>query len=275
METKPYPGIKSAIFLCLIFLGINLSAGIILDYAAYIFGLYSDSTGYGTGLIITYLLAFGIVIFIGFKKTKKKFNDIFMFNKISWQLWPAIIIFMCGLIILLADIDNLLNYFLPMPDFFSDAFAAVLSNESMAVSIIYVVLLPGFMEEMMFRGIILNGFKENYPVKKAILLSALFFGVIHLNPWQFVTAFIIGIISAWICIKTKSLLPSIYMHLFNNGFFVFATKNKDDSFFKWFFPDQTEQTFLPLWLDAAGVLLAGIGAVMLVIELRKQERENY
>jgi membrane protease YdiL (CAAX protease family) len=274
MESKPYPTIKSAIFLCLLLLGIQFGAGIILDVYAMLTRLETTSAGYGIGSIIVYLLTFGLVILVGFEKTKKKFNEVFMFNKISWCLWPGIIVFSCGFVILSSELDNLINYFLPMPEFLRSYFVAVMANENIFVSIISVALLPCFLEEMLFRGLILNGFKENYPVKKAILLTALFFGIVHLNPWQFVSAFIVGIISAWICVKTKSILPCVYLHLFNNILFVFVTKFSDISFFAGFNIAHMEQTFQPLWLDAAGVLLTGLGTWLVFVGLRKLERET-
>jgi membrane protease YdiL (CAAX protease family) len=274
MEAKPYPGIKNAIFLCLMLLGIQFGAGIILDIYALLGQIEISSVSYGIGTIVVYLLTFGLVILIGFEKTKKKFNEVFLFNKISRYLWPAIIVFTCGFVILSSELDNLINYFLPMPDFFREYFVSVMANENIIVSVISIALLPGFLEEMLFRGLILNGFKENYPVKKAILLSALFFGIVHLNPWQLVSAFIVGIISAWLCVKTKSLLPGIYMHLFNNILFVFVTNFSGVSFLKGFNMAHLERTFQPLWLDAAGFALTGLGAVLIVAGLRKAERES-
>jgi membrane protease YdiL (CAAX protease family) len=274
MNVKPYPAIKSAIFLCILLIVIQFGAGIILDIYAMLSRLETSSVSYGIGTIIVYLLAFGLVILIGFEKTKKKFNDVFLFNKISWCLWPGIIVFSCGFVILSSELDNLINYFLPMPEFLRSYFVSVLANENIIISIISVALLPCFLEEMLFRGLILNGFKENYPVKKAILLSALFFGIVHLNPWQFVSAFIVGIISAWICVKTKSLLPCIYLHLFNNILFVFVTKFSDVSFFSGFNIAHMERTFQPAWLDATGLVLTGLGAFLIYVCLKKQEREN-
>jgi membrane protease YdiL (CAAX protease family) len=273
MESKPYPGIKNAIFLCLLLVAIQFGAGTLLEIYALLAEIENSSVSYGIGFIIVYLLTFGLVILVGFEKTKKKFNDVFMFNKIPPLLWPALVVFTFGFVILSSELDNLINYFLPIPDFLQDLFVSVMANDNIIISIVSVALLPGFLEEMLFRGLILNGFKENYPVKKAILLSALFFGIIHLNPWQFVSAFIVGIISAWLCVKTKSLLPGVYMHLFNNLLFVIVTKFSSVSFFSGFNIAHIEQTFQPPWLDAAGFALTGLGAYLIFVCLKKQERE--
>ena len=51
----------------------------------------------------------------------------------------------------------------------------------------------------------------------AILVSALIFGVIHLNPAQIPYAFVLGLVLGWLYWRTSSLLPCILLHLVNNG----------------------------------------------------------
>jgi len=217
MESTNYPKFKNAIFLCLLLLGIQIVAGMVFRIIIGLLGIGTDSIIYGIGIIFINLLTFGLVIFLGFKKSHKNFNEVFMFNNVSLKYWMSIIVFMLGFVIVSSEIDNILHYILPMPSFFQDLFESMLVNKYIIVSILLVGLIPAFVEEMLFRGIILNGFRGNYSVRKTIILSSILFGVIHLNPWQFVTAFIIGIISAWICIKTESIILSIYIHLFNNS----------------------------------------------------------
>jgi membrane protease YdiL (CAAX protease family) len=61
------------------------------------------------------------------------------------------------------------------------------------------------------------------------------FGVVHLNPWQFVSAFVIGVFSGWVYYKTRKLTLSIMIHLTNNlfafgsGYFMDAAAKMDTS----------------------------------------------
>jgi len=141
-------------------------------------------------------------------------------------------------------------------------FDTMIVDEYIAVSIILVGNMPAFCEEMMFRGVILSGFKDNYSAKKAIIVSALLFGIVHLNPWQFVTAFIFGIIAGWVCLKTKSLLLCIYMHLFNNMTSVILSRLEDVIPIRGFNTTNPEYAFQPLWFDVAGIILTGIGILI-------------
>jgi membrane protease YdiL (CAAX protease family) len=161
METKAYPRIKNAILLCLLFIGIQFGLGLIPGFIVALLGIGTESIFFGIGTIAIQLISFGIVILIGFKKTKEKFNEVFRFNNVSFDLWLAIIVFMIGFIVLSSELDNILNYFLPMPQFLQNTFDLIMVRQVFVVSIILVGIIPAFTEEMFFRGIILNGFKNN------------------------------------------------------------------------------------------------------------------
>ena len=72
---------------------------------------------------------------------------------------------------------------IPMPDWaiemFKDAFNLSVPN------IIMISIFAPLLEETLVRGLVLRGYLLNYTPNKAIIASAIFFGAIHLNPWQF------------------------------------------------------------------------------------------
>ncbi|EMI9087388.1 CPBP family intramembrane metalloprotease [Bacillus cereus] len=69
-------------------------------------------------------------------------------------------------------------------------------------------------EEILFRGFILSRFTYKFGLKKAVIFSSIFFGVLHLSNVFGTTIF--GIISCLMYLKTKSLFPSIIAHMVNN-----------------------------------------------------------
>jgi len=72
------------------------------------------------------------------------------------------------------------------------------------------------------RGIVLDGLLRNYSPWKAIVWSAVLFGVLHLNPWQFVVGVVVGAAIGYLYWKTKSLYLCIFIHFVNNsiGFYL-------------------------------------------------------
>ncbi len=78
-----------------------------------------------------------------------------------------------------------------------------------------VAIVPGIVEEIVFRGIILGMFRK-FGDRFAIFISALLFGTLHMNLVQFVFAFILGLVFGYVVVKLNSLLPSMIAHTLNN-----------------------------------------------------------
>ena len=80
----------------------------------------------------------------------------------------------------------------------------------------YLIFIAPILEELIFRGLILNSLKI-YGKWFAIIISSILFGILHINFIQTFNAFVMGIILGTIAIKTNSLIPSILIHILNNG----------------------------------------------------------
>jgi len=264
MENKVYPTIKNSIFLCLLFLGIQIGLGILIGLFRVIFHVPDIPLLNGILTALTSIISFGTVLLIGFKKAKRNFNEIFKFNNVSPFLWIATVVFMIGFVIVTSEFDNLLNFILPMPEILRDVFEKLMFDQIFIVAIIVMGIIPALTEELFFRGLILDGLKNNYSKNKAILISALLFGIIHLNPWQFLSGFIIGLFAAWICINTNSIWLCIYVHLFNNALYTITVKYKNIISIKGFNANNvTPVEFQPIWFDLIGLGIFILGIILL------------
>ena len=58
---------------------------------------------------------------------------------------------------------------------------------------------------------------QKYGNLTAIIVSSILFSMFHLNLVQFVNPVLMGIVLAFIAIKSKSIVPSIIAHIFNNS----------------------------------------------------------
>ena len=76
-------------------------------------------------------------------------------------------------------------------------------------------MLPAFCEEFMHRGIVLQGIKH-IGFKKAIVISALLFGLLHFNINQVAYAFVIGLILGFVAVVSKNIYPAMIIHFTNN-----------------------------------------------------------
>jgi len=109
-----------------------------------------------------------------------------------------------------------LTNWMEVPQFFKDFMLQVQSNK--VSSFFAIVLFAPLLEELFCRGILLRGLLFHISPAKAIFWSALMFGIMHLNPWQAIPAFLLGLLMGWIYWRTNSLWSVILIHFVNNGF---------------------------------------------------------
>ncbi|MBI4831036.1 MAG: CPBP family intramembrane metalloprotease [Candidatus Lindowbacteria bacterium] len=180
----------------------------------------------------------------------------------------AISVMVLGLAVLLSEADNLTRWVLPMPEFLARFFEQLFASPS--ISFVLVVLVAPLTEELVFRGIILRGLLSRHSTRTAVVLSALLFAGGHLNPYQFLSAFTLGLAAGWIFAATESLSLCMLLHGLNN-------------FLAWFvacgflgieisgltFTDYSEVALQPWWLDLGGAVTASIGIYLFSKTIRK------
>ena len=103
----------------------------------------------------------------------------------------------------------------PMPAFLEEAMKQLL-DAPLWVTLISVSVFAPFFEEWLCRGMIMRGLLGRMSPFAAITVSAAFFAVIHLNPWQAIPAFILGLLFGLVYYKTGSLKLTMLMHCVNN-----------------------------------------------------------
>ncbi|PKP00009.1 MAG: hypothetical protein CVU13_00395 [Bacteroidetes bacterium HGW-Bacteroidetes-8] len=109
-----------------------------------------------------------------------------------------------------------LTMWMEVPQFFKDLMLQIQTNK--LSSFLAIVIFAPLLEEIFCRGIILRGLLHHTTPAKAIIWSAVMFGVMHLNPWQAIPAFLLGLLMGWIYWRTRSLWIVIFIHFINNGF---------------------------------------------------------
>jgi hypothetical protein len=90
------------------------------------------------------------------------------------------------------------------------------STVDIALLFLAVAIVTPIVEELMFRGYILDAINRKHGDWTAIIWSSILFGLIHLDPFVAGQAFMGGIIYGWIRVRTGSLLPSIAGHMMWN-----------------------------------------------------------
>ena len=111
------------------------------------------------------------------------------------------------------------------------------------------VIVP-LCEELIFRGVMYNRAKEYIPVRWALFLSALAFGIGHGNMVQAVYAFALGYLMCYLYENTGKLWVPVLFHIVANMVSVLITETT---------------LFQVLYLNEITVLLSGAAGVLLAI----------
>ena len=85
-----------------------------------------------------------------------------------------------------------------------------------AIGILGTVLAP-LGEEYFFRGFLFGRYAAAGRVRLGIIVSALIFACVHLDPLNFVDLFVMGILLAWTYHRSGSLIASMTTHAVNNA----------------------------------------------------------
>ena len=100
----------------------------------------------------------------------------------------------------------------------------MLMNGPLWVALLSVSVFAPLFEEWLCRGLVLRGLLKHMNPTGAILTSAAFFAVLHMNPWQAIPAFILGILFGYVYYRTGSLKLTMLMHCVNNTFSVLLSR---------------------------------------------------
>lgn len=171
-------------------------------------------------------------------------------NPVFW--FVPVFLIGAGMIILLNEIDFRFSQVLPMSDYFKEMMGALGNlDESPVGAFLALVVVAPITEEILCRGILLRGMLNRLRPGTAIVLSALMFAIMHLNPWQAVTAFVIGLVLGWVYMRTRSLALCIFIHAFNNAVALYFMSMLGDG----------GELILenPWWLNVGGLVAAAAG----------------
>lgn len=120
-----------------------------------------------------------------------------------------------------------LNAVMPeAPQWFEDAMS-MLMDAPVWITLISVSIFAPLFEEWLCRGIVLRGLLQKTSPVSAILVSAVFFAVLHMNPWQALPAFLLGVLFGYVYYRTGSLKLTMLMHCVNNTMAVVFSRIPD------------------------------------------------
>lgn len=198
-----------------------------------------------------------IILFLGTRFSGLPYRDIFPMKFFNWLLLPAILITLAGMQFFLNEISMTVEKALPPPGWFMELFAKLFESDfGIWGGILRVVVLAPVVEELIFRGVIFSGFQRIYPSFLAIFFSALLFALFHLNPWQLLPTFLLGLLLGYVRLRSGSLLAAILTHALHNGMvFLSVYYQADYEKLSWLQTGNSSNFLLNFFLVGAGLAL--------------------
>ena len=209
---RAWPSTRSAIYVYLMSMLAALPVGIAAAFSCEFIEFLTKTTINSTAWISAiYMLAAELYVI---HKCRKKFHLRVRLEKIK-QMPKAIIFLLVFLVGLFQTIPmTALENFMDLPNYMEQDFVNQAHNP---IGILVLCIIAPIAEEYLFRGLMMRKMlKWNISPWYAIIGSSIMFGLIHLNPAQIPGAIILGIFMAWMCYRTRSLIPGIIIHITNN-----------------------------------------------------------
>ncbi|WP_164102025.1 ABC transporter permease subunit/CPBP intramembrane protease [Candidatus Laterigemmans baculatus] len=142
-------------------------------------------------------------------------------------------------------------------------FERIVSTAPLWQVIIVLAVVPAICEELAFRGFMFSGLVRDHGRLRAIVGTSVLFGMSHGVLQQSMAATVMGVLLAWIALRTGSILPGLLVHLTNNALSVSLGRlaTSDAPWVRHFLSgDSGEPAYRLEW-----VLLAGCIAVLCLV----------
>ncbi len=147
----------------------------------------------------------------------------------------------------------------------------------MWVVLVLTAVTPAICEELAFRGFILSGLRHWGSRRRAVILTAIFFGFYHGILQQSLNAVLLGVLIGYLAIKSNSIWPCMAFHFTSNALKLvhaaYLNKEHCPDWMKWMLQSESmaspeslsmfHPTIIVIGILAAGVILAWFGRLPL------------
>jgi len=92
-----------------------------------------------------------------------------------------------------------------------------LARAPLPLLMLLIAVGPAIAEELLFRGLIGRGLVARWGLVRGVVLTSIFFGIVHVNPGQALAVMPMGVAMHFVYVTTRSMWAPITLHLLFNG----------------------------------------------------------
>ena len=141
-------------------------------------------------------------------------------KSVSLETIQYSLLFSVGVLIIIDTLDRIIHQIIPTPNYIIDLSQIMRPDSTLGYVFLFlaIVIIAPFGEEVVFRGFLQKFLEDHWKdITRAVLVTSLFFAMIHFNPFWTIQIYILGVVLGFLAWKTKSVIPSIMLHSINNG----------------------------------------------------------
>ncbi|MFW6389723.1 MAG: CPBP family intramembrane glutamic endopeptidase [Halanaerobiales bacterium] len=235
---KKYPGIAKSFFLLALFYVIYLASVFIISFALEFFEIFIAkfrgedvdlfTLEQGTEIFTEYSAFISAIVIIVptiiiariiLQKRETTLKDLLLKNidKVNGKLLLMLGITTFVFILFTSYTSSIIMIIFDLSEAFLERAETMIDVRGLQGLFLLLIVAP-IAEEILFRGLFLEGIASQHSQKVAILVSAFMFSLYHMNLLQTLHTFILGLFLAYVYLKTRSLVLCIYIHFVNNFF---------------------------------------------------------
>lgn len=199
---------------------------ILLVVIAIVFYIYAGSVAskelgiIGGTLFIQYVAFAAIPLFLTWYM-KADIKESLHFRK------PKLMPSLAGVFMWLGTLSFMLLYQFLISDYITEAptmagIDDLMNSMGLFSQFFFIAITPAICEELLFRGFAFRPLEKSLGPKKAIVITALLFAIMHLDIVRLLPTFLLGLVFATIAYVSGSIWPVMLLHMANNAIAAFA-----------------------------------------------------
>ena len=167
---------------------------------------------------IEYLVYMGVPVVIGWMMFRQRGVNVLPVAKTDGSLGVGLVLLGFGMMTAANFIGSYISLFFEQFNVSSPSVEIMQDGtpSAMWLNVLVIGIFPGLLEELLFRGVILQGLRPAGDMP-ALFCSALLFGLMHGTLSQIPFAFVLGLVFGYITLKTGNILWTMGLHAANNA----------------------------------------------------------
>lgn len=179
-------------------------------------GRLIENNVYGMLLLNEYVFILLPVLIYAIVK-KLDFKAVFRFNRVG--ILPALLIVLASVpaYFVASMLNSFVVYLLQfLGEIPANTIPVPKSLSELLLGLLIVAFSPAVCEEMLNRGILLKAYESRGSVK-AVVITAIFFGIFHFDVTNLLGPIFLGLLIGYYTIRTNSIFAAMLAHFLNNA----------------------------------------------------------